>query len=99
MISCVELSKVQTASVLVQSLDILIEPDVLASDSGNSLGLELDLVDRVLRYEITPCCTTLDKKFREIIFLDELLELRTLPEVDLYSLCLTVMVYSEPEDL
>ena len=37
MVAGVELADQCTASVLIQSLDVLVEPDVLASDCRNTL--------------------------------------------------------------
>ena len=89
----------ESAAVLIESLDILVEPDVLSADGRDTLRLELDLLDRVLRYEITPRSTSLDKQLREIILVDEFLQLCPLPEIDLDCLSLSVMVYGKPEDL
>ena len=62
MVTGVELSEVKTTSVLVESLDILIKPDILTSDSGYTLRSQDNTVDSVLRYEITPCCASLDEE-------------------------------------
>ena len=51
-VTCIELTEVQTATVLVESLDVLIEPYVLSSDSRYSFRFQRDSLDRVFRYEI-----------------------------------------------
>ena len=54
MVTCIELTEMQTASVLIQPLYVFIKPYVLSSDSGNTLGLQLNLLDCILRHQITP---------------------------------------------
>jgi hypothetical protein len=53
MVTGIELTKMQTAAVLIEPLDVLVKPDILATDGRNSLGLQLNLLDRVFRYKIT----------------------------------------------
>ena len=53
MVSCVELTQMESASVLIEPLDVLVKPDVLSSDSRNAFRLELDLLDRILGNKVT----------------------------------------------
>ena len=54
MVTGIELAEMETAAVFVEPLDVLVEPDVLAAYRRYALRFELDLLDRVLRYEISP---------------------------------------------
>ena len=62
MVTGVELTKMQTSSVLVESLDVLVKPDVLAADGRYALRLELDLLDRILRHEVASRSASLDQE-------------------------------------
>ena len=54
LVLCAKLSKVDSAAVLIQPLDIGIVPDILAADSGNTLVLEGYPLDGVLCHKIAP---------------------------------------------
>ena len=53
MVTGIELTQMCSASILIEPLDILVKPYILASDGRNALRLESDLLDRILRYKIT----------------------------------------------
>ena len=62
MVARIELAEVQTSSILIQSLDIFVEPYVLASDSRCTLRFEDDLLYRILGNEVTARCLALDQE-------------------------------------
>ena len=98
MVTCVELSQVQASSIFVESLDVLVEPDVLTSDGRDTLRFEGDSLDRVLGYKVSSRCPSLDSQLREVILVYGLLELRTRSQVYLDCFGLTIMVDGKPKD-
>ena len=85
-------------AVLVEALHVGIPPDVLAADGRDTLGLEADLLDRVLGHEVAACGLALDGEGREVVVELRLLELRFRAEVDADGLGLAVVVRGEPDN-
>ena len=49
-----ELAEVDAPLLIVQLLDVSVEPDVLPTDRGDSLALQLDLGDREFCDQVAP---------------------------------------------
>ena len=62
-----ELTQMNAAAVLVKTLNVSIEPDVLAADSRYTLVLKGNLLDGVLGYKIAPGSASLDGQGREVV--------------------------------
>ena len=97
MVTGVELSEILSALFVVELLDVGVEPDVLAADGRCSLGLERNLLHGVLlRHDVSARASSFDVELREVIFVDELLQLRLRLEIDLHRLCLAVRIDRKP---
>ena len=94
-----EFPEVLSALLVVEFLDVGVEPDVLPADGGDALRLQLDLRYRVLGNQVAAGSLSLDRQGGEVVFELRFLEFRPRAQVDPDGLRLSVVVDGEPEDL
>ena len=99
LVVALELTEQQTSTIGIESVDILIEPYILARQSRCSTLLEDNLMNAVVREEVTLTLTALDCEGREVEIDNQLLQARARLEVDLQHLCLTVRVNRQVEKI
>ena len=56
-----------SAAVLIQSLDVVVEPDILALDGADALALQADALDDILGDQIAPGGLALDCEGGEVV--------------------------------
>ena len=92
LVVALELAEESAVTYVVESVDILVVPNLLSGQRRCTLALEQNLVDRIAREDVTLRAAALDGEFAEVEVDDSLFEFGLLAEDNLQHLGLAIGV-------
>ena len=94
----IELAQIASVLLVVDAVDVWVEPYFPAAKGGMSVTLQADALNRVLRQQVALAGTPLDTDLREVLDQEDVALLDGRVEGNLDALCLAVGVGRKIDD-
>ena len=92
LVAIAEVSQQISLSVMIETVDIRVIPHFLSAESGASMTLQTDAMERIFGDDITPRTTSFDCKISEVIVEEYLLQLHIWLVCYLYHFGFTIRI-------